>query len=110
MAGRSPKKSSARTARRAAERSLLKNVESLDRLAALQRGGAPDRPIEIVSASLVEPIAESMKCVRCEGKLRVEEHVAQTVDGISLRIARVACVSCGARRAIWMRIVTALPS
>jgi hypothetical protein len=36
--------------------------------------------------------------------LHVAEHAAETVDGVRLRVARVACTTCGSRRAIWFRL------
>ena len=103
MAGKKP-----RTVRRALDRETLKLAQQRERLANLEAGGAPSRPIEIVSASLVEITAEAMACPRCGGRLRVEEHVAQTLDGVPLRIAWTRCRQCGHRRPVHFRITTAL--
>ena len=90
-----------RSERRAIEREVKKDIERKDKLAALQPGGAPERPIEVTTASLIEPGARSSKCPRCGGDVRLEEHVVQG----SLRVARVRCAQCGSPRAIYYRIM-----
>ena len=87
-----------------------KLVRQRERLAAIEAGGAPGRPIEVGSASVIEVTAESMRCTRCESYLRVEAHEAKTIDGVSLRLVTCVCKRCGARRVIHFRILTALPS
>jgi hypothetical protein len=99
-----------RTLRRELDRETVKLAAQREKLANLEPGGSPARPIEIVSASLVEVTAESTKCPRCGGPLRVEEHAAQTLNGVPLRIAWVRCRDCGHRRAIYFRITTVLPN
>jgi DNA-directed RNA polymerase subunit RPC12/RpoP len=105
MAGKKP-----RSIRRAQDRETLKQAQQREKLANLEPGGAPSRPIEVVSASLVEITAESMKCPRCGGALRVDEHVAQTSNGVPLRIAWTSCRQCGHKRPIYFRITTVLPN
>jgi DNA-directed RNA polymerase subunit RPC12/RpoP len=75
------------------------------RLARLEPGGAPERPIDVSSASLVEVHARSLPCTRCGAEVRVEAHDAPVVDGRALRVAKTVCPMCGARRAVWFRIV-----
>jgi hypothetical protein len=108
MASVAAKKASARTVRRERERATRKDVRDRTRLAAMEPGGAPDRPLEVSTASLVEPTAASLGCALCAGSLRIEEHAAETIDGVSLRVVRARCSRCGAPRAIWFRIVRAL--
>jgi hypothetical protein len=99
-----------RSDRREAERAHAKLVEQREKLLALEAGGSARHPREVVSASLVEPEARSVPCPRCEGELRVLEHMAHTVDGTPLREVRLACQHCGARRSLWFKIVGALPN
>lgn len=106
-----------RTERREAARSAAKLASTRLKLAALEPGGAADRPIEVSSASIVEPHASSMPCAACgETRVRVEEHVAITIDGPAeetarrLRVCQVACPRCGLRREVFFRIGTVLPS
>ena len=99
-----------RAIRRALDRETQKLAQQREKLANLEPGGSPARPIEIVSASLVEVTAEAMKCPRCGASLRVEEHVAQTLNGVPLRIAWTRCRQCSHRRAVYFRITTALPN
>jgi hypothetical protein len=93
-----------RSARRARAREHEKLVRDLERLAQLEPGGAAERPLVIDSPAEVEVIAAARPCPLCKGGLRVEEHAAETVDGVRLRIARVACVQCGVRRAFYFRL------
>ncbi|MBI2391461.1 MAG: hypothetical protein HYV09_17865 [Deltaproteobacteria bacterium] len=127
MGKKKPAASRGRTERRALDREVRKQLESKERLARLSSGGAPERPIEVATASLVEPMARASRCVRCDGAVRLDEHVvrvvaeatrgivAEATRGIvaeatrgtkrSLRVARVSCPSCGAAREIYFAIV-----
>lgn len=107
----------ARTERREAEREAEKLARSRMKLAALEAGGAPDRPIEVASASIIEPHASSMPCAACgAANVRVEEHIALTVPGEGtepprrLRVVHARCQRCGVRRDVFFRIGTVLPS
>jgi hypothetical protein len=93
-----------RTERRALDREVKKDLERRDKLATLEPGGAPDRPIEVASASLVEPVAKGLHCARCSAELRVDDHAARTVAGTPLRIVSLTCTSCGARRTVYVKI------
>jgi hypothetical protein len=97
-----------RTERRAAERAAAKLADARERLASLEPGCAPSRPIEVESASQVEPHALAAQCLRCGGSNRLLEHAAVAHDGEMLRVTRVQCARCGARRASWFRIVQRL--
>jgi predicted RNA-binding Zn-ribbon protein involved in translation (DUF1610 family) len=110
MVGAMAKRS--RTERREAEREAVKLTKNRLKLAALEPGGAPDLPIEVTSASIIEPHAMSMPCASC-GELggRVDEHVAVTLAGERrLRVVHIHCPRCGLRREIFFRIGTVLPS
>jgi len=98
------KKLSARASRRELDRQTTKLARDLDRLAAIAPGGAPDRPIDLESASQVEVHAQSMPCPRCQGEVRIEDHTAATVGADRLRIARVVCKTCRAARSIYFRL------
>ncbi len=104
------KKPSPRTERRSRVRALEKLARDRERLARLEPGGMPERPIEVESASQVEPHALAMACLQCDGANRLEEHAAKTVGGEMLRVARLACGRCGSKREVWFRIQRALPS
>jgi hypothetical protein len=67
-------------------------------------GGAPEHPIEVVSPAEVEVRARAAPCARCGSDVRVEEHVAETFGVTRVRVARVACGYCGAKRAVYFRI------
>jgi hypothetical protein len=92
------------------ERDAVKLARAKEKLASLEAGGAPDRPLEVKSASVVEVMAKSLPCVICGENVRVEEHTAEAIDGRPLRAAHVRCVQCGAKRTIWFRIGTTQPS
>jgi hypothetical protein len=102
------RKPTSRSERRANERAVRREVRDRARLAELEPGGAADRPLAVSTASLVEPTARSLRCPLCDGALQLEEHAAERVAGVSLRVARTRCVRCGAPRAIWFRIAPAL--
>ena len=106
-----------RTERREAARDAAKLARARMKLAALEPGGAPHQPIEVTSASIIEPHASSMPCPVCGSQgQRIEEHVAQTIAGAGseparrLRVVHASCPRCGMRREIYFRIGTVLPS
>jgi len=99
------KKLSANAERRLRTRAEEKLGRTRERLARLQPGGEPGRPIDVVSASVVEAQARSMACPKCLGSCTVIEHGAETLQGQRLRIAKVICSRCGSHRAIHFRIV-----
>jgi hypothetical protein len=93
-----------RAARRAADRTQEKLRRDLARLAAASPGGSPSRPIVVSSASEVEGHAAGMPCALCQSPVRVEEHAAETIAGVRLRIARVTCTFCRARRDVYFQL------
>ncbi len=104
------KKLPPRARRRADARAAEKLARDRERLARLEPGGDPTRPVSVESASQVEPHALALECLRCGGPNRLEEHAAVTADGERLRLAKMNCARCGARRQVWFRISPALPS
>jgi len=98
-----------RTERREAARDAVKLARTRLRLAALEPGGTADNPVEVTSASVIEPHASSMPCASCgELGVRVEEHVARPEP--RLRVTHVLCPRCGVRREVFFRIGSPLPS
>ena len=84
---------------------MSKLADQREKLATLEEGGSPRRPIEVESASQVEAHARSLPCLRCTGtSLRVDDHAAVTVDGRRLRVARMLCPDCGATRSVYFHI------
>jgi hypothetical protein len=83
-------------------------VRDLDRLARLEDGGSPERPIEIDSPAVVDIRAVSKPCPLCEGSLKLDEHAAVELDGERLRVASVTCTQCGAGRSIYFRLRASL--
>jgi RNase P subunit RPR2 len=104
------KKLSARAERREAARATEKLGRAREVLARLEPGGAAARPIEVQSASQIEPHATALPCLRCDGSLRLDEHAAVTLGGDRLRLVKLHCALCGTKREAWFRIVTNLPS
>src|ERR1700677_265620 len=98
------KKPRPRALRRAQGRALDKLAAQREKLAALEAGGSPAHPGVLESASQVEVHAASLRCLRCDGSLRVNEHLAQTIDGARLRVVDLACPACGNRRTVYFRI------
>ncbi|MFT3769872.1 MAG: hypothetical protein QM820_30950 [Minicystis sp.] len=97
-----------RAVRREEDRAMAKMGRDLEKLAELAPGGSPERAIVITSPSEVEVQARATPCPICRGELRVEEHTAETIGGQRLRVARVVCTVCRARRAIHYRLSGAM--
>lgn len=93
-----------RTARRAEDRAQEKLARDLEKLWEASPGGAPSRPIVVASPSEIEVRAASVPCPICQSTLRVEEHTAESIDGVRLRVARVVCTFCRAKRAIYFQL------
>jgi hypothetical protein len=112
------KKLSPRAERRSFERAAKKLGEGRERLARLEPGGDPARPVSLDSASQVEPHALALTCLRCGSPYRLDEHAAVPVPRPSregaapeiLRVAKLRCSQCGARREVWFRLAPALPN
>lgn len=104
------KKLPARAERRSRQRAADKLARDRERLAYLEPGGDRSRPIEVESASQVEPHALGLACLRCDSSVRLEEHAAVVIDCDRLRLARLACPRCGARREVWFRLAPPLLS
>jgi|SRR4051812_36466907 hypothetical protein len=98
------KKPRPRAKRREADRAGDKLKAARERLFQLETGGAPERPLSVSSAAVVETHAESVPCPRCAGKHEVVEHVAVTVQRVRLREVRLRCRQCGTTRSLWFRI------
>ncbi len=90
--------------RRAAQRAAVALAKDRVRLAELEPGGAPERPISVVSAAVIETRTRDTPCAVCEAGLDLQEHEAFTVDGVSLRRTRSVCKQCHATRMLWFRI------
>lgn len=90
---------------RSRERDMKQLARDRERLAFLSAGGAPDRPIEVDSAAIVEMRAESFDCTQCGGRNRTDAHEAKRFEGRVLRRVQVKCVRCGNTRALWFRVV-----
>ncbi len=100
-----PKKpKGARAERRAKDREAKKLAKDIERVAAFERGGAPDRPIRIASPSEVEVHARSTLCARCAGPTELLDHAAETIAGARLRVAHLRCKACGAARALYFEL------
>jgi hypothetical protein len=97
----------ARSERRERERAMQRLVRDKQKLAALEPGGSPERPIEVASSSVIPVRARSLRCPLCDGSLRLDEESAQSAI---LRAAHMTCASCGVRREIWFVIRPSLPS
>jgi hypothetical protein len=93
-----------RTLQRAEDRARDKLSRDLSKLALLGPGGSPERALPITSPAEVEVLARSTPCPVCQGEVRVEEHAAETVGPLRVRVARVVCAVCRRRRAIYFRL------
>jgi hypothetical protein len=80
----------------------------LEELAARARelpGGTPTDAILVVSSSQIEPHAAGLECVACGAeRMTLEQHRAETIDGISVRAIDLACRACGSPRVVYFRL------
>ena len=96
-----------RTARRADERAARQLVRDREKLAALSAGGAPEHPIQVGSAAVVEVRIGALPCPQCAGAYRLVEHRSA---GPGLRAVDVVCRTCGVPRTLWFRLVSDEPN
>jgi hypothetical protein len=75
-----------------------------ERLFELEPGATRARPVEVSTAAVIEPKAESTLCPRCNGYFEVEEHEAHSGARSRVRELKVRCRFCGGRRSLWFRI------
>ncbi len=101
-------KKRSRTVRRELERAKTKLGHVREALEALEPGGAPTHPIEVESASQVEPHARAMHCPVCDDAYRVVEHEATHGAQGSLRVVTITSPRCGRTRKVWFRLRPAL--
>jgi hypothetical protein len=93
-----------RAQRREQARDAERFGRDLARVAAFERGGAPDRPIAIQSPSEVEVHARGVVCLRCASPTELFDHAAETHGGARLRVAHLRCRGCAAERAIYFSL------
>jgi len=96
-----------RTTRRAQERDARKLVRDREKLAGLSPGGARERPIEVMSAAVIEVRAGSLACPQCAGRYRLRDHRSA---GPGVRCVDVTCQQCGVPRTLWFRIAADGPN
>jgi hypothetical protein len=101
---------SARTLRRVAARAEQSLARDRERLFELEPGGNPKRPLQVVSASVVEIHALSVACPACGGAHEILEHAALTEGGTRLRVARLRCRQCGSQRSLFFQLVEPKPN
>jgi hypothetical protein len=93
-----------RRKQREQERALRKLVRRTEGLAGELPGGAPERPIDVASASVVDGKARATPCIQCGGDLELRgDRATSTARGVLREIA-VACRRCHASRTLWFRI------
>ena len=101
------KKRPERTERRTRERAVRQLVRDKEKLARLVAGGSAERPIQVDSSAVIEIRVRSFACPLCEGRYRVDDHVAPSSGR---REVIVTCQQCGIRRSLWFRLVTDEPN
>jgi hypothetical protein len=101
MARRPPTRRGLRRREARDAEALARDLEALERTAA---GGTPQRPLDVESAAQVDVVATQRPCPRCRVARRLDQHVARTVDGESLRVALISCPRCAARTELWFRL------
>jgi len=79
-------------------------VRRIERLAGELPGGAPERPIEVSSSSVVELKARATPCPQCTGQLELKGDRAESSARGVLRAVDLVCRRCHATRTLWFRI------
>lgn len=98
----------ARTDRREVERKLDKLTRDRRKLFALEPGSSETNPIEVTSASVIDPKARSLECPRCGPRMRVADQAARVVASRVHRILTMRCVQCGEERTVHYAVVPPL--
>lgn len=93
-----------RPKRRALQREEAKLARERACLAEVEPGGSPERPREVESPAQIDVIAERVECTACSEPMRLDQHAAREVDGVTLRAAELTCVACGGRRTLWFKL------
>ena len=93
-----------RTLRRAHTREAEKLLRDREKLALLEAGGTAEHPCELESASLVEPRAKSLSCLRCDSGTQIEAHTAEQQAGRLVRVVHLRCSRCGYRRTVFFHV------
>lgn len=97
-----------RTRRREAERALRRQVQTRERLANLEPGGSPERPIEVATTSVIETRSMARPCPQCGGSLAMVEHATAQHGEERLRRLSMQCRQCHVPRTLWFRIAPSL--
>lgn len=92
--------------RRQLDREKKKLDEARWKLASFEPGYRRERPIEVDSASQIEPHVRGMSCPSCGASFRVLEHRASPAG----RVVRAQCPQCGRTPEIHFVLREALPS
>ena len=93
-----------RKQRREQERALRKDVRRIEREVASGPGGAPEHPIAVASAAVVELRARATPCAQCGGDLELRGDRASSTPRGVLREIEAACRRCHARRRLWFLV------
>jgi hypothetical protein len=93
-----------RTVRRAADETRRRLENKLVRLAEDLPGGSPERPLGVVSASVIEVRAKGLRCLVCQGELELKAHAAVGSAADRLRCVDLSCRECRRPRRAWFRI------
>jgi hypothetical protein len=99
-----------RRARREQDRVLRKDVQRREQLAGALPGGAPEHPIDVAAASVIEVKARATRCPQCGGELQLRGDRAQPTPRGLLREIAVACRLCHAPRSLWFRVAPTGPN
>jgi hypothetical protein len=92
-----------RAQRRLDERAARKLVRDRQKLALAEPGGAPERPIEVISSSVIPVRARATPCPLCAGSLNLDEEIALDAR---LRAAVMTCRRCGVSRRLYFTLPT----
>jgi hypothetical protein len=67
-------------------------------------GGTAQSAIVVISSSQIDPHAERLECIVCDGTMSIVQHRAATLHGIAVRVLDLACRRCRSPRIAYFRI------
>jgi len=87
-----------------ARRDAHREADARTEAALATPGATPEDPLEVDTASVVEPVAARGPCVVCGEPVRAEDHAVRPGGDEPLRVVTVHCRRCGHRRPVYVRI------
>jgi hypothetical protein len=96
-----------RTERRSVARETQKQALQRRKLFQSLPGGSAELPLQVTSASVIEPRAESLPCALCQAACVQRSHTATALGPRRLRVVTLNCRACGEPQVVYFEILQA---